>query len=140
MGLDSSTGVMSLNDRGEFTLSWPQQDNKELYDSILAAGRDFTAALGWREFIPLPTWNWPIRNNITVHPLGGCVLADTPQKGVTSADRRNFGEVFGYRGLYVADGGILPTAVGANPSATICALCEMVAQSMTGIAPDATLV
>jgi cholesterol oxidase len=49
------------------------------------------------------------------------------------------GQVFGYKRLYVADGAILPTAVGANPVATISALSERVAEGITGIAPDADL-
>jgi cholesterol oxidase len=58
---------------------------------------------------------------------------------VTSADLRAFGEVFSYRNLYVADGAIVPTAVGANPTATISALSEMVAESITGTKPHAGL-
>ena len=75
-----------------------------------------------------PTWLWPMRNNVTVRCLGGCVLADSKEKGVTSAARGDFGRVFGYRGLYVADGALPPSAVGANPIATISALAEMVAE------------
>jgi cholesterol oxidase len=52
---------------------------------------------------------------------------------------QNVGKVFGYTNLYVADGSIVPTAVGANPIATISALSEMVAEGITGIKPDAAL-
>ena len=65
--------------------------------------------------------------------------AERPETGVVSADRATFGQVFGYQGLYVADGGILPTAVGANPVATISALSEMVAEGIPGLAPAAEL-
>jgi cholesterol oxidase len=58
---------------------------------------------------------------------------------VTDANRTTFGQVFGYRNLYVSDGAIVPTAVGANPIATISALSEMVAQGITGLTPDANL-
>jgi cholesterol oxidase len=47
--------------------------------------------------------------------------------------------VFGYHGLYVADGSLMPAAVGANPSATIAALAEWIAEDITGLTPDATL-
>jgi cholesterol oxidase len=139
MGLDKSNGVLALDSNGRISLEWPCKDSLDLYNAILDAGRQFKQAVGGRTFFPLPTWEWPIRKNVAVHALGGCVLADDPGKGVTSAERTTFGEVFGYRGLYVADGSIVPTAVGANPSATISALSEMVAEGITGIVPDSSL-
>ena len=87
----------------------------------------------------MPTWWWPFRKNVSVHPLGGCVLSDDAASGVTSAEKATFGGVHGYRNLFVADGGLIPTAVGANPTATIAALSEMVAEGITGLPPDANL-
>jgi cholesterol oxidase len=139
MGVDQSTGVMLLNKHGWLDIRWPYQDNLPLYRAILNAGRAFQRAVDAKDFIPMPTWTWPLRKNVTVHALGGCVLADDASRGVTSADPAEFGQVFGYRGLYVADGAIVPTAVGSNPTAAITALSEMVAESLTGIAPDADL-
>jgi cholesterol oxidase len=52
-----------------------------------------------------------------------------------SAAPDSLGQVFGYAGLYVADGSIVPSAVGANPTATIAALSEMIAERITGLAP-----
>ncbi len=66
-------------------------------------------------------------------------FADRPSGGVTSADRETFGQVFGYKNLFVADGAIVPTAVGANPTATISALSEMVAQGITCEVPNSLL-
>jgi cholesterol oxidase len=40
------------------------------------------------------------------------------------------GEVFGYKNLYVADGAIIPHALGVNPSRTIGALAERIAELM----------
>jgi cholesterol oxidase len=34
------------------------------------------------------------------------------------------GEVFGHRGLFVADGAVMPGPVGPNPSLTIAALAD----------------
>jgi cholesterol oxidase len=139
MGFDKSNGVMILDENKHLALDWPFRDSLSLYRAILEGSRRFASTVGAEFFTPLPTWTWPIRNNVSVHALGGCVLADHPSKGVTNADRNRFGEVFGYRNLFVADGAIVPTAVGANPTATISALSEMVAQGITGIDPDANL-
>jgi cholesterol oxidase len=139
MGLDRGDGTLTLNDKGRIDLDWPQESSMNLYRSILAAGERFRAFARGKWFIPLPTWNMPVKHNVTVHPLGGCILADTPEQGVVSAAPANRGEVFGYRGLYIADGSILPGAVGANPIATITATAEWIAEGITGIKPDASL-
>ena len=139
MGIDRSNGVMSLDHNHQLTLNWPYRDSMPLYRAILESGRQFGQTVQASLVTPLPTWLWPIRNNVTVHALGGCILADDSARGVTSADRKSFGEVFGYRNLFVADGAIVPTAVGANPTATISALSEMVAEAMTGIVPSCDL-
>jgi cholesterol oxidase len=136
VGVDRSNGTMDLDPNGHLRVHWPWRENHRLYDAVLEAGEEFKRLAGAKVFSALPTWDWPKRNNITVHPLGGCALADSLAEGVTSADPANFGQIFGYKGLYVADGAILPTASGSNPVATICALSEMVGEGITNIPPD----
>jgi cholesterol oxidase len=58
----------------------------------------------------------------TAHILGGAVMAASPDEGV--CDER--GRVFGYEGLYVADGAAVPVNLGVNPALTITALAEHV--------------
>lgn len=65
---------------------------------------------------------------ITVHPLGGAAMADSPEGGV--ADSR--GEVFGYPGLFIADGSLIPAPTGVPPSMTIAALAERIAEGLRG--------
>lgn len=137
MGLDKGDGVLSLKD-GRLDVHWPQSGSMPLYRAIVASGKRFKEFVGAAFFTPLPTWCWPLRNNITVHPLGGCALAHDARDGVVSAGEDR-GQVFGYKGLYVADGSVLPGAVGANPVATISALAEWIAEGITGAAPDADL-
>jgi cholesterol oxidase len=139
MGIDRSNGIMSLDKEGSVTIDWPQQDSMPLYNAIVERCKEYGKVVEGKDFFVLPTWYHPLRKNVSVHPLGGCVLADDPAKGVTSADLPTFGQAFGYSGLYVADGALLPSAVGANPTATISALSERVAEGITGIAPDAQL-
>ncbi|MGE5757455.1 MAG: GMC family oxidoreductase, partial [Sideroxydans sp.] len=134
MGLDQGDGVLSLKD-GRLDIRWPQKPSMPLYRAIVECGKRFKAFAGSAFFTPLPTWTWPVRNNITVHPLGGCAMADSPEQGVVSAGNDR-GQVFGYKGLYVADGSVMPGALGANPAATICAVSEWIAEGITGIAPD----
>lgn len=139
MGVDTGTGTLTLDRAGYIDIDWPQKENMSLYDAILETGQAFKEATGGDDFFALPNWWRPFRKNITVHCLGGCVLADDPEDGVTRAERARFGEAFGYRNLFVADGSIVPTAVGANPTATISALSEMVGEAITGLEPDADL-
>ncbi len=56
----------------------------------------------------------------TAHILGGCNMAPSSEEGVVAAN----GEIFGYPGLYVADGSVVPVNLGVNPSLTITALAE----------------
>ena len=61
---------------------------------------------------------------MTAHPMGGAGIADSADQGVV--DHR--GEVFGYPGLYVADGAAYPAPPGIPPSLTIAALAERQAE------------
>jgi cholesterol oxidase len=62
------------------------------------------------------------------HPLGGCRMAEDVERGVVDEYGRVFDKRKGdqeqrfYEGLYIADGSIIPTALGVNPSLTISAL------------------
>lgn len=68
-------------------------------------------------------------NLVTVHPLGSCNMADSAQCGTVN----HLGQVFDgcdgslHQNLYVADGSIIPTALGVNPYMTIGALSERIA-------------
>ncbi|MGZ4817616.1 MAG: GMC oxidoreductase, partial [Terriglobales bacterium] len=54
------------------------------------------------------------------HCIGGCVIADSPERGVVDHRHR----VFGYRNMYVCDGSVVGANLGVNPSLTITALAE----------------
>ncbi len=70
---------------------------------------------------------WTVsRDLITPHPLGGCNLGTSAATGVVDHE----GQVFGHPGLYVADGAIVPEALGLNPSRTIAALAEHIAAKL----------
>jgi len=59
----------------------------------------------------------------TAHILGGCAIAADVDSGVVDSS----GEVFGHPGLYVMDGSLIGANLGVNPSLTITALAEHIA-------------
>jgi cholesterol oxidase len=69
-------------------------------------------------------------NRIIAHPLGGCAMGETVEKGVVAPDGRVFDPTKGpkgvHDGLYVCDGAAVPSAVGVSPLLTITALAERV--------------
>lgn len=56
----------------------------------------------------------------TAHCMGGCAIADAPERGVIDVQNR----VFGYQNMWVCDGSMLGANLGVNPSLTIAALTE----------------
>jgi cholesterol oxidase len=67
-------------------------------------------------------------NRVIAHPLGGCAMGETVEKGVVAPDGRVFDPTKGptgvHDGLYVCDGAAIPSAVGVSPLLTITALAE----------------
>jgi cholesterol oxidase len=61
-----------------------------------------------------------LRTPATAHILGGSCIGDSKETGVI--DERH--QVFGYPGLYVCDGSVVPGNLAVNPSLTITALAE----------------
>ena len=62
---------------------------------------------------------------LTSHPLGGCPMGETVAQGVVDESGRVFRSGAGgpfFRGLYIADGSVIPSALGVNPSLTIAAV------------------
>ena len=126
-GVDAANGILSLHHdlfsgKPCLNLTWDIGKSKQLIDSIVAMHLQLSAATGGHPVVP-PTWSL-LNYLVTPHPLGGCCMGDTAQNGVVN----HAGEVFGYKNLYVADAAIIPEAVGVNPSRTIGALAERIAQ------------
>jgi cholesterol oxidase len=105
-------------------LKWSCAASRDTIETMIAMHGDFAKATGGR---PLSPALWILlKTLVTPHPLGGCSMADGPAAGVV--DHR--GEVFGYRNLFVADGSVIPRAIGLNPSKTIAAVAERTAALM----------
>lgn len=125
VGDDGARGRLNLNRFGLLSLDWPGGIASEPGIRALHQAMEELSLAQGRQYVPdvLSTFNRPV----AYHPLGGCPMGSCEATGVVDS----YGRVFGYRGLYVADGSIVPTALGRNPSYTIAALAERVAEQMS---------
>ena len=129
---DSADGVMKLDD-DRLRIYWPNVGKQKIFKKVEKRLYDITKALGGT-YIPSPLWsNKSLYSNlfgndlVTVHPLGGCVIAEDASRGVANHQGQLFAGEEGtavHEGLYVADGACIPTSLGTNPLLTIAALAE----------------
>jgi cholesterol oxidase len=130
MGRDSASGVMVLK-RGRLRINWPRRLDDDVLRTITTRMGELTRGMKGR-YLENPFWSRVFgRRRVTVHPLGGARMADTADAGVVDADGRVFSGTTGtgvHPGLYVCDGAIIPTALGANPALTISAVAERIAE------------
>jgi cholesterol oxidase len=124
MGRDVPDGRFVL-DGDRLALDRSPEPSKAYYEALEDGFRDVAEALGGK----LVRFPWKrLNRTTTAHPLGGCPMADDPRHGVVSSH----GRVFGFPGLHVADGAAMPGPVGPNPSLTIAAFADRVADGILG--------
>lgn len=149
IGHDGADGQLSLRDPdgdgppsdGQLDIDWPTLCHDTSFDARQQALREHCERRGWRtRVLPNPAWR-PLPGTLedlfgeqhgpllTVHPLGGCPMADDARRGVVN----DLGEVFDPRsgdgrgvheGLIVLDGAIVPGSLGTNPALTIATLAQ----------------
>jgi cholesterol oxidase len=127
-GRDGADGKIVLDEDGEdidIKWNWENEQSQTLYRDMEDELRHLVKEGMGGAYFASPIWSL-LGHLITVHPLGGCIMADNPQEGVVDSN----GAAFNYPGLYVADGSIIPTALGVNPALTIAALSERIAQNV----------
>jgi cholesterol oxidase len=129
IGRDNANGRAGWR-KGRLDIAWHYAaENRALVSQMTEAMRNIAAAYGGT-FAPLFTWDL-CRRTLTVHPLGGCAMSDSPERGVVSPE----GEVFGYPGLYIADGSVVPTSLGFHPCMTIAGIAERTAEAIVSSWP-----
>jgi cholesterol oxidase len=125
MSDDAGDGRLRL-DGDTVRVDWEGAGDRPVFDRNAEVLRKMSASLG-ATFVgnPLST---PMFNEslVTVHPLGGCPMADDGAGGVVDHAGQVFtglsGEV--HDGLVVADGAVVPRPLAVNPLLTISALAE----------------
>lgn len=121
MGREVPNGVLKLVGGSQLDGEWDLEASRPYLARLRNTCEELARALQG-EHVDNPLWH--LDQLVTVHPLGGAPMGETPADGVVDRD----GRVFGYDGLYVADGSILPGPVGPNPALTIAALAERIAE------------
>ncbi len=127
MGRDIPTGRMSVHDDYLRIENYPA-GSRPYFDRLERIMADLAKEMGG-EFQQNPLSL--LSRVITVHPLGGAGMGADIASGVID----QWGEVFGHRGLYVADGAAMPGPVGANPSLTIAAFADRLAEHVLASGP-----
>lgn len=126
MSHDDAKGEMSLG-QGRLRISWKSVGKQPVFEKINKRLLEATTPLGGT-FVPNPIWSELFNHRlVTVHPLGGCCMADDAQQGVVNHKGQVFATTSGtavYDGLYVADGAVMPRSLGVNPLLTISAVAE----------------
>ncbi len=126
-GIDAADGRLYLGRKWYWPwtrvlkLDWEIDRSEPVIDAIVDMHERLSDATGGDPWVP-PTWTL-LKNLVTPHPLGGCNMGTNRDSGVVD----HKGAVFGYENLYVMDSGVVPEAVGRNPTRTIAALAERAA-------------
>ncbi|MFT3811868.1 MAG: GMC oxidoreductase [Acidovorax sp.] len=129
-------------------IDWRRLRNDERFDQ---AHKAFAEMLGASDrLIPNPVWKLlppgaektlgaergPL---VSVHPLGGCCMADDRSHGVVDRDGRVFDGAAEakltavHEGLVVLDGAIVPGSIGINPALTISTLADLAIERLIDV-------
>ncbi len=126
LALDTCEGEVRLGDRGT-EVAWRDTDaatEARWSAAVETMGRIYSA-LGGEMFLDGYRKDGTVH---TSHPLGGCRMGDSAETGVVN----DVGEVFSNPNLFVIDGAVIPSALCANPSLTIAAVAESIADRLIG--------
>jgi choline dehydrogenase-like flavoprotein len=131
MGRDQANGQFRLGEDDDTPLRVSRTDGKRFHqDPIYGQIQQTLDAFG-KKLADTPQHQFALdQGNDTIigvsHPLGGCRMGKDATQGVAD----EFGRVFGYDGLYIADASLIPTSLGVNPSLTISALALRIARQI----------
>lgn len=132
---DSSRGsVRSLAGRPVIRYDLVEADVLRFRKGLAAMEELYRAAGALEVYLPLPNGVRPEQARardlklMAFHPLGTARADARPAHGVVDGDLR----LHGVRGVHVADGSVVPSALGVNPQQTIMALATRLAFGLLG--------
>lgn len=123
---DDDKGKLYLSD-DRIRITWPGVGSQPIFGKVGEKIKQATTALGGTYLKDPITHKATGEDLVTVHPLGGCVMANSAERGVVNHKGQVFSGPHGtnvHQGLYVNDGAIIPRPIGVNPLLTISALAE----------------
>jgi len=129
MGYDDQRGYF-IYQKDRVRIAWPGAGSQPVFGMINEELRRHARSQG-ASFLANPVWRVGLlqpAHLVTAHPMGGCTMGEDYIAGVVD----QFGRVFSgdgavHRGLFVADGAVVPAALGVNPFLTISAIAERIA-------------
>jgi cholesterol oxidase len=125
--LDDCEGEIRLDNQDRPIVRWPatSAQTESRWSAAVDAMAKIYAALGGEMYLDSYRKDGTVH---TSHPLGGCRMTEraSPTEGVVDP----FGESLNNRNLFVIDGAMIPSALGANPSLTIAAVAELIADRL----------
>jgi cholesterol oxidase len=123
---DDAAGRMYL-ESDRLKIEWQNVGKQPIFQRVNDRLEEATRPLGGTQ-IPNPIWTNVFGHDlITVHPLGGCIMAEDAEHGVVNHKGQVFSSQHGtdvYENLYVADGSVITRTLGVNPLLTISAVAE----------------
>lgn len=123
---DDGNGRFYLDD-DRLRVDWPGVGKLPIFKSVAQRLLEATVPHGGT-WLKNPLWSkFTKQDLITVHPLGGCGMGEDAERGAVDHKGQAFAGPAGtelHRGLYVADGSVVPRPLGVNPLLTISALAE----------------
>jgi choline dehydrogenase-like flavoprotein len=128
LALDSSEGEVRLGPGGaSFEVVWEDthHETEQRWAEALKVMGSIYEALGGELYLDSYRKDGTVN---TAHPLGSARMAAANEgtKGIVDP----YGECFRNENLFIVDGAIIPSALGVNPSLTIAAVAEFIADHL----------
>jgi choline dehydrogenase-like flavoprotein len=130
LALDACEGKIRLRADGRTAEAvWPDTapSTERRWNAAVEAMRKIYAALGGEMFLDSYRKDGTVN---TAHPLGGCRMTTRGADASGVVDEN--GESLTNQNLFVIDGAMIPSALGVNPSLTIAAVAESIADRLVG--------